>query len=138
MHTQGRRSVIVTINPNMGTIHAHAGQTSIGDSRCYILRNHPCTRGADDLVVRTASSYAEPSMHTRGRPFAVEPDGASLGTIHAHAGQTRCVTSWICAGWNHPCTRGADEMRDFLDMRGLEPSMHTRGRHVYAGYFYVA
>ena len=108
MHTQGRHGVPLVFLLAVGTIHAHAGQTSAASVIYAVARNHPCTRGADCVTVCFCIFVLEPSMHTRGRHWGVDRLPFALGTIHAHAGQTVLWHRVMLSLRNHPCTRGAD------------------------------
>ena len=108
MHTRGRRSRGAYRLQLCGTIHAHAGQTFCSRARWGIFRNHPCTRGADEMRDFLDMRGLEPSMHTRGRHNRIHLRESGQGTIHAHAGQTRLRRVFLRCVRNHPCTRGAD------------------------------
>ena len=70
----------------------------------------------------------EPPMHTRGR-LAESPISWNIpGTTHAHAGQTSEPCIWTSSLGNHPCTRGADDLKSAYAMLEKEPPMRTRGR----------
>ena len=108
MHTRGRLYESWKRAYAGGTTHTHAGQTKPMLCCLCNLRNHPCTRGADNDVVNVQRNLTEPSMHTRGRHSMAKPNIQKRGTIHAHAGQTLHTTIMGEHEWNHPCTRGAD------------------------------
>ena len=113
-----------------GTTHAHAGQTQAARPVSPRKRNHPCTRGADVKNNLTAFSDTEPPMHTRGRRTFIFYSLSVVGTTHAHAGQTKGLTSPSVVCRNHPCTRGADDRPALRVCVRLEPPMHTRGRRI--------
>ena len=67
-------------------------------------------------------------MHTRGRLYESWKRAYAGGTTHAHAGQTVPCRLGIVWWWNHPCTRGADNIGHLYATDQTEPPMHTRGR----------
>ena len=134
MHTRGRPLAVRRPQGSIGTTHAHAGQTMAYLSVTTPVRNHPCTRGADDGVSLGDNSGSEPPMHTRGRRILISGSLIGVGTTHAHAGQTIHHRLRQYTARNHPCTRGADQ-HDFLTVDQLaEPPMHTRGRRLLTRY----
>ena len=76
-------------------------------------------------------------MHTRGRRKVLGLKRNSSGTIHAHAGQTRCAIGLSPCSRNHPCTRGADTGALIGFHLRWEPSMHTRGRLCHRMLLYI-
>ena len=69
-------------------------------------------------------------MHTRGRQTHGTINTCGFGTTHAHAGQIGWRSLGSGCHGNHPCTRGADEALEALNLPEQEPPMHTRGRRV--------
>ena len=134
MHTRGRLMKWAQDLRSQGTIHTHAGQTSMGCSCLLWWWNHPCTRGADCPPSREQWHLPEPSIRTRGRRFHSSFTPSFHGTIHTHAGQTLIPRLTGGMRWNHPYARGADHLHSILLDSHVEPSIRTRGRRLLTRY----
>ena len=86
--TRGRRLVARLASLLVGSIPAHAGQTTSRPLRRSSRRVDPRSRGADGLSNIGGLALTGRSPLTRGRPVELHVPVANDGSIPAHAGQT--------------------------------------------------
>ncbi len=107
-HARGRRGVATSLVSRERTTPARAGKTWAIGRWWSTPRDHPRTRGEDDLLIDQEKSFDGPPPHARGRPCA----GSSASIPRR----------------DHPRTRGEDPLtlRDLMQPTGPPP--HARGR----------
>ena len=127
--TRGRRSEGVTEAPRLGSIPAHAGETTAALPRRRCARVDPRSRGGDARLQRLMRRLRGRSPLTRGRRRGRDAGLAGCGSIPAHAGET--ATGERCGDFAEvdPRSRGGDSHHATGSCSAGGRSPLTRGRH---------
>ncbi len=90
-------------------IPAHAGQTEVGLSTCFLTADHPRACGANINAFDESAGVPGSSPRMRGKLRVWSLEGGAFRIIPAHAGQTnsnQCALGYIR---DHPRACGANE-----------------------------
>ena len=126
--TRGRRSEGVTEAPRLGSIPAHAGETTAALPRRRCARVDPRSRGGDARLQRLMRRLRGRSPLTRGRRRGRDAGLAGCGSIPAHAGETSRSRVPQPSAQVDPRSRGGDRRGFCLRRECQGRSPLTRGR----------
>ena len=131
--TRGRRRFAGNRQSQIGSIPAHAGETSTPKWRCVSNEVDPRSRGGDDSFSGLPVDMLGRSPLTRGRHLRSLRAGSHLRSIPAHAGET--LDSFLCRHRSgvDPRSRGGDGAWNCDCWANWGRSPLTRGRR-FAGF----
>ena len=126
--TRGKRVNGWLSFPLLGSIPAHAGETSTAEAVMLRTKVHPRARGGNGFSVWTFDQRMGPSPRTRGKREARSVPHQSPGSIPAHAGETPGRESSSGSTRVHPRARGGNRIGMGYSVRRAGPSPRTRGK----------
>ena len=109
--TRGRRVEGGRLAGPLGSIPAHAGETSCRPRRASASRVDPRSRGGDEGRTSDGFPFEGRSPLTRGRLAGRQQAMANTGSIPAHAGETRRVGCRRRCYRVDPRSRGGDTVQ---------------------------
>ena len=126
--TRGRRVREVKTNDLLGSIPAHAGETSCRPRRASASRVDPRSRGGDEGRTSDGFPFEGRSPLTRGRLAGRQQAMANTGSIPAHAGETSAGAATRGGQTVDPRSRGGDQSGRMSGGATTGRSPLTRGR----------
>ena len=126
--TRGRHSGQVRAGQQLGSIPAHAGQTTAAATPSAPAMVDPRSRGADSVRSGLENTTVGRSPLTRGRLSSPQHPPQRLRSIPAHAGQTSSMVKPLHVWEVDPRSRGADRTRPRATSCLPGRSPLTRGR----------
>ena len=110
------------------SIPAHAGETQRVEENRAREMVHPRTCGGNGVTAGSGLGLPGPSPHMRGKPAPAALNCAPVGSIPAHAGETRVTGSVSTVMRVHPRTCGGNAERLEWIASTAGPSPHMRGK----------
>jgi len=126
--TRGRRVEGGRLAGPLGSIPAHAGETSCRPRRASASRVDPRSRGGDEGRTSDGFPFEGRSPLTRGRLAGRQQAMANTGSIPAHAGETSAGAATRGGQTVDPRSRGGDQSGRMSGGATTGRSPLTRGR----------
>ena len=128
-HTRGKRTINTVGDYRDRITPAHAGKTLSNNCRNRLSPDHPRTRGENYIPSEITSKTVGSPPHTRGKPVWANPAESAYRITPAHAGKTTAQGSFRSLFWDHPRTRGENQMLINNGFQSIGSPPHTRGKH---------
>ena len=125
---RGKRRMLRRRHEQMRTIPARAGETLCRSCTPSNCRDHPRSRGGNDLHQEPEARPRGPSPLARGKRRQPRWPCGDSGTIPARAGETGCLEWDVDHAWDHPRSRGGNLVLTRLHSRTQGPSPLARGK----------
>ena len=126
--TRGKRESNLDDLRASGIIPAHAGKTTGKNGHSHKFRDHPRSRGENNVHAEASIRFEGSSPLTRGKPGLRCHEDFVPGIIPAHAGKTyRSGIAQRCS-WDHPRSRGENPQLGFGTNVTEGSSPLTRGK----------
>ena len=126
--TRGKPRMPLISVVSSGIIPAHAGKTSVSTVPASPGLDHPRSRGENVSVAAVAVTRPGSSPLTRGKLCALPSGACRGGIIPAHAGKTSRAHPTTCGPWDHPRSRGENEVVERVVVAVPGSSPLTRGK----------
>ena len=126
--TRGKQGPRMAGAYRRGIIPAHAGKTPYRAPSSPDPRDHPRSRGENELGELNQRNARGSSPLTRGKPCSPTPTTPTGGIIPAHAGKTPQTPTERTPRPDHPRSRGENTLRTLQQGTGPGSSPLTRGK----------